>query len=184
MPKVSEEHAQARREQILEGARRAFARHGYEGATVAKLEEEIGLSRGAIFNYFAGKWALFVALAAEDQNRFTEALEQDGIDGLIRSLSLESPDWLAVYFELARRLRTNPELMTELQERNPAASRRGDELLAALRDEGRLRGDVDLETTIVFVNVVANGLALAVSLGLEVDVDGVLRLLHRGIDAR
>lgn len=184
MPKVSEEHAQARREQILEGARRAFARHGYEGATVARLEEEIGLSRGAIFNYFSGKWALFVALAAQDQNQFMEALEQDGIDGLIRSVALESPDWLAVYFELAGRLRTNPELMKDLQERNPEAPRRGDELLAALRDEGRLRGDVDLETTIVFVNVVANGLALAVSLGLELDVDGLLRLLHDGIDAR
>jgi hypothetical protein len=74
--------------------------------------------------------------------------------------------------------------MTELQERNPGASRRGDELLAALRDEGRLREDVDLETTIAFVNIVANGLALAVSLGLELDVDGLLRLLHGGIDAR
>jgi AcrR family transcriptional regulator len=184
MPKVSEEHAQARRDQILEGARRAFARHGYEGATVAKLEVEIGLSRGAIFNYFPGKWALFLTLAAEDQNRFMEALEEDGVDGLIRSLARESPDWLAVYFELARRLRTNPELMAELQKRNPEASRRGDELLAGLRDQGRLRDDVDLETTIAFVNLVANGLALALSLGLELDVDGVLRLLHGGIDAR
>jgi hypothetical protein len=74
--------------------------------------------------------------------------------------------------------------MTELQKRNPEASRRGDELLGALRDESQLRDDVELETTIVFVNVVANGLALAVSLGLEVDVEGLLRLLHRGIDAR
>jgi hypothetical protein len=70
------------------------------------------------------------------------------------------------------------------QKPNVEASRRGDELLAALRDEGRLREDVDLETTIVFVNIVANGLALAVSLGLELDVDGLLRLLHGGIDAR
>jgi AcrR family transcriptional regulator len=183
VPKVSEAHTQARREQILAGARRTFARHGYEGATVARLEEEIGLSRGAIFNYFAGKWALFLALAAEDQNQFMNVLEQDGIDGLIRSLARESPDWLAVYFELARRLRTNPELMKELQERNPEASRRGDEVLAALHDEGRLRDDVDLETVIAFVNVVANGLALGVSLGLQLDVDGVLRLLHGGIDA-
>ena len=38
MPKVSEAHLDARRAEILEGARRAFARHGYEGATVARLE--------------------------------------------------------------------------------------------------------------------------------------------------
>ena len=182
MPKVSEEHVQARRAQILEGARRTFAREGYEGATVAKLEQEIGLSRGAIFNYYPDKWAVFMALAAEDQFGFMRALEDEGIDGLLRVLAQESPDWLAVYFELARRLRTNPELMQELQNRSPEASQRGDELFASLREEGALRDDVDLETIIAFVNIVANGLALAVSLGLQLDVEALLTLLHRGID--
>ena len=64
MPKVSREHVEARRAQILEGARRAFSRYGYEGATVARIEEETGLSRGAIFNYFDGKLDLFVAARA------------------------------------------------------------------------------------------------------------------------
>ena len=182
MPKVSEAHTQARRAQILEGARRAFARHGYEGATVAKLEGETGLSRGAIFNYFPDKWSLFLALAAEDQNAFMETLECGGVDDLIRSLASESPDWLAVYFELARRLRTNPELMKDLQERNPEAASRGDEVLAKLQREGRLRADVDLETIIAYVNVVANGLALGVSLGLDFDIDAFLDMMHRGID--
>ena len=52
MPKVSREHVEARRAQILEGARRAFARFGYEGATVPRLEREIDLSHGAIFSYY------------------------------------------------------------------------------------------------------------------------------------
>ena len=182
MPKVSEEHVQARRSQILEGARRVFARDGYEGATVAKLEREIGLSRGAIFNYFADKWSLFLALAAEDQHQFMQALESEGIDGLIRTIADERPEWLAVYFELARRLRTNPELMKELQERSPETSRRGDELLASLQQAGRVRADVELETIILFINIVANGLALGVSLGMTCDVDAVLELVHRGID--
>ena len=63
MPKVSADHLQARRRQILDGARSSFARHGYEGATVRVLEEEIGLSRGAIFHHFPDKDALFMALA-------------------------------------------------------------------------------------------------------------------------
>ena len=182
MPKVSEEHVQARRAQILEGARRTFAREGYEGATVAKLEQEIGLSRGAIFNYYPDKWSLFIALAAEDQFEFMRVLEAEGVDGLLRRLAGESPDWLAVYFELARRLRTNPELMHDLQNRSPEASQRGDALFASLQKEGALRGDVDLETVIAFINIVANGLALGVSLGLQLDVDALLALVHRGID--
>ena len=66
MPKVSAERLEARRQQILDGARAAFARHGYEGATVRVLEEEIGLSRGAIFHHFIDKPALFLALARQD----------------------------------------------------------------------------------------------------------------------
>ncbi len=151
---------------------------------MAKLEQEIGLSRGAIFNYYPDKWSLFLALAAEDQFEFMHVLEEHGIDGLLRRLAEESPDWLAVYFELARRLRTNPELMREMQNRSPEASRRGDELLASLQKEGELRGDIDLETVIAFINIVANGLALAISLGLEIDVDALLELVHSGIDPK
>ena len=73
-------------------------------------------------------------------------------------------------------------LMQELQNRSPEASQRGDELFASLREDGALREDVDPETVIAFVNIVANGLALAVSLGLQFDVDALLKLLHRGID--
>ncbi|MFA7514515.1 MAG: helix-turn-helix domain-containing protein, partial [Mycolicibacterium vanbaalenii] len=55
MPKVSEDHLAARRRQILDGARRCFADHGYERATVRRLEQSIGLSRGAIFHHFRDK---------------------------------------------------------------------------------------------------------------------------------
>jgi len=182
VPKVSEEHVQARRAQILEGARRTFAREGYEGATVAKLEQEIGLSRGAIFNYFPDKWSLFLALAGEDQFQLMRVLEQDGIDGLLRRLTQESPDWLAVYFELARRLRTNPELMQDLQRRSPEASRRGEALMVSFKREGVLRDDIELETVIRFIDIVANGLALGISLGVTMDVDALLKLVHTGID--
>jgi TetR/AcrR family transcriptional regulator, transcriptional repressor of aconitase len=182
VPKVSEDHVEARRAQILEGARRTFARDGYEGATVVKLEQEIGLWRGAIFNYFPDKWSLFIALAAEDQFQLMHVLEDEGIDGLMRRLTDESPDWLAVYFELARRLRTNPELMQELQDRSPEASQRGDEVMASLQREGVLRDDIELETVIAYINIVANGLALGVSLGLKMDIDALLKLVHCGID--
>ena len=64
---MSQEHLDARRAEILEGARRAFARYGYQGATVARLEAEIGLSRGAIFHYFDSKLDLFVELAVQDR---------------------------------------------------------------------------------------------------------------------
>ena len=44
MPKVSSSDLTQRRKDILEGARRCFAEHGYEGATVRRLEEATGKS--------------------------------------------------------------------------------------------------------------------------------------------
>ena len=55
MPRLTVDNLQARRRAILDGARRCFARDGYEGATVRRLEQEIGLSRGAIFHHFRDK---------------------------------------------------------------------------------------------------------------------------------
>jgi TetR/AcrR family transcriptional regulator, transcriptional repressor of aconitase len=182
MPKVSEAHLEARREQILDGARRAFARHGYHGATVARLEEEVGLSRGAIFNYYPDKWSLFLALVRRDRHRFSEVLRKDGLDGLLRQMTEESPEWLGVYFELAHRLRTNPELMDDLKDAAPEEAEQSLALFEAWQREGAVRGDVSLETIIHFMNVVSNGIALGTSLGLKFDVEQFLKLVHTGID--
>jgi AcrR family transcriptional regulator len=182
VPKVSEEHLEARREQILDGARRAFARHGYHGATVARLEREIGLSRGAIFNYYRDKWGLFLALVARDRHRFADVLVAEGLDGLLRQMTEESPDWLGVYFELGHQLRTNPDRMKDLQQAAPDQTRQMDELLASWRRDGSIRTDVPLEAVMQFVGVVTNGMALATSLGLKFEVEPFLKLVHSGID--
>ncbi|MBK1789526.1 helix-turn-helix domain-containing protein, partial [Prauserella cavernicola] len=69
MPRVSQDHLDARRRQILDGARACFGRHGYEGATVRRLEEATQRSRGAIFHHFRDKESLFLALAEDDAAR-------------------------------------------------------------------------------------------------------------------
>src|SRR5215211_1307211 len=99
MPKVSEEHKEQRRAAILEGARTCFARHGYEGATVARLEQETGLSRGAIFNYFENKEALFVALAVESSERLGRIWLEQGFRALLEAVAQEDPEWLSVQLE-------------------------------------------------------------------------------------
>lgn len=77
MPKVSEDHLAARRSQILSGARRCFAEYGYDGATVRRLEEVTGLSRGAIFHHFKDKDGLFLALAHEDATRMADVVAHE-----------------------------------------------------------------------------------------------------------
>src|SRR6478609_9406560 len=93
----------------MEGARRAFSAHGYFGANVAILEAEIGLSRGAIFSYFPTKLDLFTALAQEDRDRFGRLWLEQGFEGAVRYIG-ENPEWIGVYLEVSRMLRTDPAL--------------------------------------------------------------------------
>ena len=142
MPKVSEEHKQARREQILVGAQRAFARHGYEGATVHRLEEETGLSRGAIFSYFENKQALFIALVRRSSDRFVEIWLEHGYRALLEAIAHEDPEWLSVQIEAARRVRTDErfrEQLARLDEDVEGAARVA--LRAAARRDARRRAD-------------------------------------------
>ena len=63
MPKVSEEHAAARREQILSAAQRCFARKGFHATSMNDVFAEAGLSAGAVYSYFKSKDDIIVAMA-------------------------------------------------------------------------------------------------------------------------
>jgi AcrR family transcriptional regulator len=65
MPKVSEEHAAARRRQIVEAANRCFAREGFHRTTMQDIFREAKLSPGAVYTYFYGKDDLIRAIADE-----------------------------------------------------------------------------------------------------------------------
>jgi AcrR family transcriptional regulator len=60
----------ARREEILEAARRVFAARGFRGTTIADVAEEAGTALGTIYLYFASKEAIFGAL----HQRFIEII--------------------------------------------------------------------------------------------------------------
>lgn len=183
VPKVSPEHSEARRAEILDGARRAFSRWGYEGATVARLESETGLSRGAIFHYFGSKLDLFVALAIEENHRYISLMIERGFDDALRSMANESPEWLGVLLEAQMRLRHDPAFVEKLENRGDDRER----ILAWLQDaqaRGELRADIEPIQLGRFATMVLNGLALRVMGEDPVDVESVIALLHDALDPR
>jgi AcrR family transcriptional regulator len=184
VPKRSEEHLEARRRQIVDGARRAFAQHGYEGATVALLEKEIGLSRGAIFNYFPSKLELFYALAVDDYGRVLTTVVEQGYEAALREIAEETPEWIGVYLENARRLRTDADFRRRWKQRNPELEKRADEYFERLLAEGELRDDVPLEQLGRFVGLVADGVALQTGAGFPVDVEPMIGLLRDALAPR
>lgn len=187
MPKLSEQARRERIERILDGARRCFARHGYEGATVSRLEEEIGLSRGAIFNWFSSKEELFVALASRDNERLLRLFADEGFEPLVRAMTEEDADWLAVYLEFGRRFRSDPEFRRRWQEeRSPAdVRRRVDERIEAEQRAGRLRSDLTISEIGRFLGLVLDGIVTQRGLGFEApDPDLVVRLVGDALRER
>ena len=73
MPKVTEEHVEARRRQILSAALRCFAREGFHRATMQDIFREADLSPGAVYSYFNGKDELMMAIVAETMSFVGEA---------------------------------------------------------------------------------------------------------------
>jgi TetR/AcrR family transcriptional regulator, transcriptional repressor of aconitase len=184
VPKVSQEHLDARRSQILEGARRAFAQHGYEGATVARLEEATGLSRGAIFHYFENKQDLFIELAMDTNRRLGDVLLAQGLDAAVRQIANESPDWLGVLLEAEGKLRHDPAFVRRFEAKAESA---GGRILAWFEERqtaGDLRDDVPAAELARFATMVMNGLALRVAGQDPFDVESTLQLLRDAVVAR
>jgi TetR/AcrR family transcriptional regulator, transcriptional repressor of aconitase len=182
MPKISDEKRNARREQILAGARRCFAEHGYEGATVARLEAEIGLSRGAIFNYFSSKEDLFVELAVQDSARMSEVWVNEGLEAILRAILELDPAWLNVNLELIRRVRTDLPFRERIEQRQQAFMPVNRARIEEAQRDGELRSDLEPRQIGQFVNLVLNGLALQRASGEEPPpMDLMLGLLEDAI---
>lgn len=182
MPKISPERLAATRRRVLDGARRAFAAYGYEGATVRRLEEETGLSRGAIFHHFADKDALFLALAQEDAEEIATVVDEGGLVEAMRRLKDKDAGWLGVQLEVGRRLRTDPEFRELWQRHLKAVARATQARLARQRDAGVVRDDVPIATLAAFLSMVYDGLVAQLATGLPVEsLDGVLELVEQAV---
>ncbi|MFE2545712.1 TetR/AcrR family transcriptional regulator [Actinacidiphila glaucinigra] len=65
MPKVTPEYMEARRQQILDAARRCFLRDGFHSTSMQDLFAESGLSAGAVYRHFASKNEMITAIVEE-----------------------------------------------------------------------------------------------------------------------
>jgi TetR/AcrR family transcriptional regulator, transcriptional repressor of aconitase len=167
MPRVTDDHLAARRRQILDGARRCFAEYGYDKATVRRLEQRIGLSRGAIFHHFRDKDTLFFELAREDAERMADVASREGLIQVMRDM-LAAPDqfdWLATRLEIARKLRNDPVFNRGWSERSAELSEATTARLLRQKQAGRLRDDVPSAVLQTYLDLVLDGLVARLASG-------------------
>jgi AcrR family transcriptional regulator len=190
MPKVTEEHLQARRRQILSAALRAFARQGFHRATMQDIFREADLSPGAVYSYFTGKDELISAIIAammsflaETSALFTQPLP----DGRLRRPGEALAEVIERYQQLElgtveERARIFPHLVGE-QQRDPRLNaavragierlREGFELLArAAQERGELDPALDPRQVGRLMISLLQGLLLQVGVyGPELDIE-------------
>src|SRR5215208_1501844 len=157
MPKVTEEHVEARRRQILSAALRCFAREGFHRTTMQDIFREADLSPGAVYSYFEGKDELIAAIIGatmgflvDSAALFSEPLPEGRLRRPGEALAAVVEGYRA--FELGtveERARIFPHLVGE-QSRDPqlnAMVRAGIERLRdgfeALARAAQERGDLD-----------------------------------------
>src|SRR5258706_12935865 len=83
-----------RHKEVLEAARRIFARLGYAAANVEEIAKEAGLANGTVYLYFKSKDEVFIAVLASD----IESLTNQTIEGMSAVKTFE--DRLTVFLNL------------------------------------------------------------------------------------
>ena len=64
----------AKREQILDGAKRVFMEQGFEAASMNDITRAAGVSKGTIYVYFENKEDLFGSMIERERQRITETV--------------------------------------------------------------------------------------------------------------
>lgn len=75
MPRVSQQHLDARRRQILDAAGRCFVRNGFHHTSMQDIFAESGLSAGAVYRYFSSKGELIGTIGNEALSSVTSTLD-------------------------------------------------------------------------------------------------------------
>lgn len=142
------------RQRLLDAAATVFGRDGFEGARVAQIAEEAGLSVGALYNHYGSKADLLAAVverhSAEELGRLLAAGQPMGVIDLIAEQGKRldhGPLAAPLLVELITASRRDPDaariLLREVSAR--------EELMAELIRFGQAAGDVvaDVDPAVV-----------------------------------
>lgn len=113
MPKIVDHQAYS--QQLAQGAAGYFSDHGYAGTSMRKLAQHLGLSKSALYHYFATKEDLFLACTKQVMGAFDadftdpQATEQENLQRLTDALRQDFAREMALIFDYLRG-KTRPQI--------------------------------------------------------------------------
>lgn len=168
MPIISDAELARRRKEILDASRSCFAKYGFEGATVTRLEQATGKTRGAIFHHFIDKETLFLAIASEDAERQAKMVSRQGLVEVMRDM-LQHPeenDWFVTRSEIVRKLRTDPNFESRWREHQEVLD---SAVRKRLESNTAMRKDVPIEVMQTYLETVLEGFIIKLAAGEPAD---------------
>ncbi len=181
MPKVTKEHLEARRKQIIEAAAECFIEKGFKKTSMRDICRAAKLSPGAIYNYFTSKDKIIEAIAQASQEQnveiITSAAEDDnplwGIAKVFFSMARD-PACIrstGLSLELFAETSVNPQIAKGLRENIDASIVKLAEFVKSEQQRGMINGDLDSEAIAQVIMVLFWGLNILIFLNMKVNID-------------
>ncbi|WP_406732822.1 TetR/AcrR family transcriptional regulator [Streptomyces sp. NBC_01794] len=201
MARVSQEHLDARRRQILDGAARCFARNGFHATSMQDILREAGLSAGAVYRYFRSKEELIAAIADEAFSAIRGAFDEaarttppptpDVLLGRVLRVMLEEQvpggdrqAFARLIVQVWTETLRNEQLAATLDEGYVGMRQAWSKLVDAYRDSGLMAADVPADHVARTLIATAQGFiaqqALFGDVQVEVLEDGLRALMSMG----
>ncbi len=157
MPKVTQAHLEARRQQILDATWACFARTGYHQTTMQDICQESELSPGAIYRYFPSKEAILKAINDRSQRMGRVVVEEarSQMGGPLDTLRVIGQTMLSVFYDpmFETTTRVNIEIWPEIIRNEVLRDDRRKELtfwrtvvtqlLSEAKEQGQLKAEAD-----------------------------------------
>ena len=194
----------AKRQQILDGARRCFLAQGFDGASMNDIVNEAGVSKGTVYAYFPSKEKLFAAMVFEDKRRHAERAvvlgdETRPVAEVLHEVALrlvtlfKTPESLAYFRMVVAASAKFPEIGRSFYEAGPAyAIEKITAYLETRMDDGTLKRRDPRLTAMQFIDLVQSGVtkpclfgieSMADKIGYEAVVDSAMSLFLDGMRA-
>jgi AcrR family transcriptional regulator len=186
--------------EILEAARKIFAKKGFRGVTVDQIAEAAGLAKGTIYQYFTSKQEIYLAALRQGVAELMEQTRQkvESAKGIRLKLEAfiqtrlnymeENRDFFGVYHAEFGNITHLAAMNKEFRVLYQRQLRFLESVLQDALQSGEIRS-ISIETAATVIYEGTRGLMLRRMLGwsnttVEQDIESLVSILWRGIGSR
>ncbi len=193
MPKVTEAHVEARKQQILEAAGCCFGRQGFHKTTMQDICAEASLSPGALYHYFPSKEEIIEAMVAERRRLgFVRIEEARGLSSTVEALNtlagafddINDMSGCAVDVELWGESFRNPRIAAALRDDIDVICQAFTGIIATAQERGDINPHVDPESVARIMLSLFQGMVVQKSLDPGIDLDNYVQALKAMMTGR